>query len=114
MGLLQSIGCYDDHLKRGEAIKSLCASQCLPFDGDAGQVNADQVIFYYAVNVAKKLCSDVLLNQVIEKQAIHKIEESKLLLQYLLTLDSITKNDKEQIQIYVDTIGVALDSIRKL
>ena len=94
--LLQSIGSFDDHWKRGEAIQTLCASQCLSFDSHS--INVDEVIFHFAVNIAKKLCSDVMLNQSIESSAIHKMKESQLLLQYLLTLQSISDLDKRQIK----------------
>merc|ERR1712228_8226 len=110
--LLQSIGSYDEHWKRGEAIKSLCDSQCLSFDSHS--VNVNEAIFYFAVNIAKKLCSDCMLNQNIENAAIHKIKESKLLLQYLLTLKTISDNDKIQITKYLDAVKNALDAIQNL
>merc|ERR1712154_608097 len=131
--LLDSIGCYDDHWKRGEAIQTLCATQCLPFD--LNQVNIDQVIFEFAINISKKSCSDVILNidqnnkkeqeQHEEKKeqdadgkyenaSIHKIKESKLLMEYLMTLSSISNDDKKQIQKYLIAVNDTLKAIENL
>eukprot|EP01084_Bolivina_argentea_P147717 258385_1 len=109
--LLDSIGCYDDHLKRGQAIQTLCATQCLQFD--LNRVNIDEVIFQFAIHLAKKVCSDIILNinqeekENEEKEEINnengnnKITQSRLLFEYLLSLQSISKQDKEEIDKYL-------------
>ena len=126
--LLESIGCYDDHWKRGEAIQTLCATQHLDFD--LNQVNIDEVIFYFAIETAKKSCSDVILNidqNDDEKNAEmddkgmdnqyssnNKIRQSKILLEYLLTLDSIENDDKSEIENYLIAIDNTLTAIENL
>merc|ERR1712087_454006 len=46
--LLDGIQCYDDHWKRGEAIQTLCATQCLEFEVASG--NVDGVLFRFAID----------------------------------------------------------------
>merc|ERR1712154_95079 len=125
--LLDSIGCYDDHWKRGEAIQSLCATQCLPFD--LNRVNIDEVIFYFAINIAKKSCSDVILNidqnddekkqnklqdNNNQNSSRNKIKQTIILLQYLMTLDSISNDDKNQINKYLIAVNDTLKAIENL
>ena len=121
---LDSIGYYDDHWKRGEAIQTLCATQHLEFDLKQG--NIDEVIFYFAIKTAKKSCSDVILNMDQnddERKEDHndnqystrnRIRQSKMLLEYLGTLGSIEEEDKSQIKDYLIAIDNTLAAIENL
>jgi len=114
--LLDSIRCYDDHWKRGEAIQTLCATQCLQFEVERGG-NVDCVLFEFAVDIAQKSCSDVLLNLDGKEQvqsAQHKMAQSAVVLEYLMAVDSITDEDKREIRKYLDAMEGTLRVIATL
>ena len=98
--LLDSIRCYDDHWKRGEAIQTLCATECLQFEVE-NNGNIDGVLFRFAIDMAQKSCSDVLLHideREQQQSAQSKVKQSVLVLEYLMAVDSVSDEDKGEIR----------------
>jgi len=114
--LLDCIQCYDDHWKRGEAIQTLCTTECLGFELEHNG-NVDRVLFHFAIDMAQKSCSDVLMHideKSQQQSAQSKVKQSLLVLEYLLSVDSISADDKKEIQKYLNAMEETLKVIGAL